>query len=116
MWKVPKPENLFKETFDKRGYVRIWLGKGHYLANSAGWQYKHRFMMSVHLGRELRQDEHVHHCNKIYSDNRFENFQLWLAEFHGKYHGRINVVGAWRDDVGKFISYIDIDSIDEVPF
>lgn len=35
-----------------------------------------RYMMSVHLGRILGQDEHVDHVNNIKSDDRVENFQI----------------------------------------
>lgn len=69
--------------------------------------------MSIHLGRILRRDEHIHHCNNNPTDNRLENFELWLTEFHGRYHGRITVLGRWRDNEGRFI--VDGDE-GEVPF
>jgi hypothetical protein len=60
-------------------------------------------MMMQHLGRKLREDEHVHHINGVKDDDRFENFELWLAEAHGRYHACIEVLGRFRDDLGRFV-------------
>lgn len=60
-----------------QGYRIVMVGKGHPMANSAGWCPEHRFVMAEHLGRPLLATENVHHVNGVRSDNRLENLELW---------------------------------------
>lgn len=78
---------------DARGYVRIWLGKGHRFAQKSGQQWRHRYVAMVELGRRLRPDEHVHHVNGKKSDDRPENLEILLAEFHGSLHCALTPIG-----------------------
>ncbi|MGX7895511.1 HNH endonuclease signature motif containing protein [Tsuneonella sp. HG222] len=45
---------------------------------------QHRFIIELHLGRLLREDEDVHHLNGNKSDNRIENLQVLTHSEHSQ--------------------------------
>lgn len=47
---------------------------------------KARKIMAKHLGRKLETQEHVHHINHDFTDNRLENLMVLLASEHAKHH------------------------------
>ena len=65
------------------GYVRVWVPEGTPGRGSKGRMLEHRWVMQQHLGRELTDEEYVHHRNGDRADNRLENLQL-VHKFHGK--------------------------------
>lgn len=73
-----------------KGYVRVWLGRGHPFANSGGWQYAHRLAMMEKLGRRLEPFEHVHHKNGDKASADPERLQVLHAVDHGMLHYGIN--------------------------
>lgn len=48
--------------------------------------------MERHLGRKLLLQEHVHHCNGNWQDNRLENLEVLPAKAHLALHRPPNLI------------------------
>jgi len=58
---------------------------------------EHRIIMEQSIGRELRQDENVHHINGVRDANRIENLELWItSQPSGQ---RVEDVVAWARQI-----------------
>lgn len=84
------------------GRLIIYLGVGHEYARLGGVSYLARYIVESHLGKRLHTDEHVHHVNGILADCRLSNLEVWLAERHGRYHARTQLLYMFRDEKGRF--------------
>jgi hypothetical protein len=60
----------------QRGYVRV-LDPSHPRADANGYVLEHIKVMTERLGRQLYENETVHHKNGVRSDNRLDNLELW---------------------------------------
>ena len=70
-------------------YIGRFVRSDGYVAVKVDGKYKleHRVVMSKHLGRDLRTDEHVHHINEVKSDNRIENLTICgVGEHISRFH------------------------------
>lgn len=89
-------------SVNSKGRLIIYLGTNHKYARSGGVNYLARYIVESHLGHRLRTDEHVHHVNGVQSDCRLSNLEVWLAERHGRYHARTQLLYMFRDETGRF--------------
>jgi len=71
----------------EQGYAKIWNPK-HPMARKDGYVLEHRLIMANHLGRLLKEWEHVHHKNGNRLDNRIENLEVVDKNEHPYRHFR----------------------------
>lgn len=69
----------------KDGYVAIFF-PSHPKSNKDGYIMEHDLIMECNIGRWLKDDEVVHHKNKIKDDNRIENLELMTFKEHARLH------------------------------
>lgn len=72
------------------GGLSEWDGRTLIICRDYSWIFYYRGVMEAHLGRELRDDEIVHHVNGDPSDDRIENLQVVTRSEH---------IGLHRDDL-----------------
>lgn len=73
------------EIRSAKGYVYI-LKHDHPRAMKNGYVKKADLVVETALGRILRDDEVVHHKNRIREDDRLENLQVLTVDAHRKLH------------------------------
>jgi HNH endonuclease len=71
-----KHPNWTGGKFHYKGYILIYVGRDHPMANKNGRCYEHRLVVAEREGRMLERHEHIHHRNGIRDDNRSENLEL----------------------------------------
>lgn len=73
------------KTYDGYGYEKI-LKPNHPMADSKGYAYTHRYLMSKKLNRIIKKNEIVHHINGDKLDNKIENLELLTRKQHKSIH------------------------------
>lgn len=67
------------------GYISVYCPDNN-RANKEGYVMEHILVMQEHINRVLKDDEVVHHKNKIKNDNRIENLELMTFREHARLH------------------------------
>lgn len=73
--------------------------------NPYGWTAEHKLLAKFILGRELYDNEVVHHKNFLAYDNRVENLEVMTEEAHRKLHAEILNGKKW--DYSKNYEWIE---------
>lgn len=71
-----------KPIVASNGYVLVFVGKAHHLADVRGYAYEHRVVAEQLLGRELLAGEQIHHINGVKTDNRPANLEVTAGIAH----------------------------------
>ena len=71
-------ENNWKggKYIDTHGYVNVLDKRKSHLNGASRYSLEHRLVMEKKLGRDLKNNEIVHHLNGIRDDNRIVNLEL----------------------------------------
>jgi hypothetical protein len=76
-----------------REYFNPAIGRWFVQLEDGSWDYRYRVVMAQHLGRPLRTDEHVHHVNRIKTDDRLENLAIKTPAEHAEIHAAERLAG-----------------------
>lgn len=68
-----------------------------------GWTKEHRLVAEWVAGRELTDDECVHHVNFVKTDNRPENLRIMTKSDHNSYHTALNNAKKWAPENSEWI-------------
>ena len=68
-------------------------------SNKNGYVMEHVYIMEQHIGRQLRDNECVHHINFNRADNRIENLKLMTKSEHMSYHNTLRHSKKRGDDL-----------------
>jgi len=85
-------------TMTPDGRLRIYLGRGHGAANSAGWTWLGRFLAWASTGVRLPTEIHVHHMDNDHLNIREEN----RMHLHRSEHSRLHAATRTRNEKGQF--------------
>ena len=85
IWEKSANDRRLGRKLHRLGYVLVY-SPGHHEADRGGYVLEHRLLMEKHLGRELTEDEIVHHKNGIKTDNRVENLMILSRAEHARLH------------------------------
>lgn len=81
------------------GYVLLFEPE-HPNARSDGYVLEHRFVMSEHLGRPLKDDEVIHHKDGNKQNNDIKNLEIISLSDHTRLHNYEREI--FRDSLGRF--------------
>ena len=82
---------LMQNKINENGYIKVLTDNG--------WMLEHKYIVEKYIGRELKENEVIHHINENKKDNRIQN--LWLFDSqneHASFHNKIKQFG-WTNPV-----------------
>jgi len=82
-----------------RGYSWIYTMDDRF----RGWTKEHQMVAEWIAGRNLAEDEVVHHINFVKTDNRPENLKIMSKSDHDSYHTALNNNVKWSPENGEWI-------------
>lgn len=68
-----------------------------------GWTKEHQLVAEWVAGRELTDDEVVHHINFVKTDNRPENLRIMTKADHDSYHAALNNDRKWAPENTQWV-------------
>lgn len=77
--------NKHKSYYTKEGYKQVYKPNSSE-ARDNGYAAEHRVVASKKIGRPLRENEVVHHCDGNKRNNRPSNLQVMSRSKHWKVH------------------------------
>lgn len=94
--------NGMKENWiNNNGYVMTYR-PDHQRAGKAGYVAEHVVAVEEKLGRLLKSEEHVHHINRVKTNNHPDNLMVLSSSEHSKLHGlESKTRGAARKEKNK---------------
>lgn len=78
-------EKEIKLYMHDNGY-EVFFDSKHPLSTTNGRVYYHRHLMSIHLGRWIKTEEHIHHIDDNKTNNSLNNIEIISNSEHGKEH------------------------------
>ena len=82
-----------------KGYSWVYTMDGRF----RGWTKEHQLIAEWIAGRELTENECVHHINFVKTDNRPENLLIMEKSDHSSLHARINNQNKWSAENAEWI-------------
>lgn len=77
------------KTKTEHGYILVFVGKEHHLADVRGYAYEHRVVMESKIGRKLLSSELVHHIDENPENNDPTNLELTTRAEHVRHHNPV---------------------------
>jgi hypothetical protein len=80
------------------GYILVFVGKAHHLADVRGYAYEHRVVAEQKLGRRLEPGEQVHHLDENKANNHPDNLEVAPSLAHHRLFHRTAAVSRRHPD------------------
>lgn len=89
-------EDKFHKGFTISNGYRLIYAPEHHDANSKGYAREHRMVVEQDLGRQLNDDEVVHHKDGNKSNNSLDNLEVMTVKQHKTHHASNAPLQAWE--------------------